>query len=158
MRVSSLFLGYALALAALVVLSDWATKTWVLGVFANPPYRIEITSFFNLVLTFNTGVSFSLFAQSNPRWILVGFSVAVCLGLGLWLWREPRPPLVASFGLIIGGALGNVYDRIFYGAVVDFLDFHIGGWHWPAFNLADSAITLGALIFLFDAFTSHNKQ
>ncbi len=158
MRVSALFLSYALALAAVVILLDWVTKTWILNIFAAPPYRIEVTSFFNLILTFNTGVSFGLFAQSDPRWLLVGFSVAVALGLGLWLWREPRFPLVAAFGLIIGGALGNVYDRIAYGAVVDFLDFHIGTWHWPAFNLADSAITLGAVIFLFDAFKSNRKS
>ncbi len=158
MKVSFLSLGYALSLAAVVILLDWASKTWILSVFANPPYKIEITSFFNLVLTFNTGVSFSLLADSNLRWLLICFSVAVCLGLGFWLWREPGPRLVASFGLIIGGALGNVYDRIIYGAVVDFLDFHVGQWHWPAFNLADSAITVGAAIFLWDAWKDHRRQ
>jgi signal peptidase II len=83
-------------------------------------------------------------------WLLTALALAVVAGLVTWLWRQPDPLLAVGVGLVSGGALGNVIDRIRLGAVVDFLDFYLGGWHWPAFNMADSAIAIGVGVLLFD--------
>ena len=118
-----------------------------------PPRVIEVTGFFNLVLAWNTGVSFSAFAGSGPagRWILVGVAVLICGFVLAWMGRTQRRLLIAGFAVIVGGALGNVIDRVIHGAVVDFLDFHLASWHWPAFNLADTAITLGVVAIIADS-------
>jgi signal peptidase II len=112
-----------------------------------------VTGFFNLVLTYNTGVSFGIFggaAAAWKPWALGGLALAVSVGLLYWLTRQPERLLALAVGLIVGGALGNALDRAHQPGVVDFLDFHLFGWHWPAFNLADSSIFLGVAILVFD--------
>ena len=142
-----------LPIALLVLLLDQATKWLMLLVVMAPPRIIEVTGFFNLVLAWNTGVSFSAFAGSGPagRWILVGVAVVICGFVLAWMGRTQRRLLIAGFAVIVGGALGNVIDRLIHGAVVDFLDFHLASWHWPAFNLADTAITLGVVAIIADS-------
>jgi signal peptidase II len=132
---------------------DQATKWWVVTIFMNPPRVVDVWPFFNVVMVWNRGVTFG-FLQDTPfwgQWALVGLSLAIVAILLLWLRRAETKWRAAAIGLIIGGALGNVIDRVHYGAVADFLDFHVTGYHWPAFNLADTAITLGVTIMFFDA-------
>lgn len=140
-----------LIVALLVFAADLATKEWMLSLIFDPPRRIELTGFFNLTPVWNRGVSFGLFAghQEWVPWILSAVAVAVAAGLLVWLRRARHPLLAVALGAVIGGALGNVVDRLRFGAVVDFLDFHISGYHWPAFNIADAAISLGVAMILF---------
>ena len=137
----------------MVLVLDQASKWLVLTQFMDPPRAIEVTSFFNLVLSYNDGVSFGLFSGSASvwkAWALGGLAVVVSAGLLYWLAREPERLLGLAVGLIVGGALGNALDRAHQPGVVDFLDFHLFGWHWPAFNVADSSIFLGVAILVFD--------
>jgi signal peptidase II len=145
-----------LVVAALVAIADQLTKAWVWGFFAaRPPDKppvVTVTSFFNLVLTGNRGMSFGLF-NDNAAANTVVFTVlaaVIVLGLLAWLWRANTVQLQVGIGFIIGGAIGNVVDRLSRGAVVDFLDFHLGEWHWFAFNLADAAICVGVAALLID--------
>ena len=144
----------ALALSAVIIVLDQASKWLILQVVMQPPRVIEITGFFNLVLTFNTGVSFGLFGNDSPwgPWLLSGLAVAIVIGLLIWLRQQTHLLPALAIGLIVGGALGNVIDRMHQPGVVDFLDFHVAGWHWPAFNIADSAITIGVALLLYDGF------
>jgi signal peptidase II len=140
--------------AALVVVADRLTK-WAALAWLQPGAPLEVTGFFNLVLVFNRGAAFS-FLANQPGW-QTPFFVAVALlasGIVSWmLWRDPSRRLLCSgLALILGGALGNLWDRLAYGHVVDFLDFHAMGWHWPAFNVADSAISVGAAILIAESF------
>ncbi len=132
----------AVAAAALDQLTKAAMAAWVTA-HGGP---IAVLPFANIVLVHNRGVSFGMFSDAPGwgRWVLVLVGVAIVAGLLLWLRRVTAPALAAALGLVVGGALGNLADRILLGAVVDFLDLHAGGWHWPAFNLADTAICLGA--------------
>ena len=141
---------FGLLLAAITVVFDQFTKALVLA-FLEPYQAVEWAPFLSCVLVFNTGISFGLFAGETAllRWVLIGLALAVSVLLTSWLYKEKRPRVASALGLILGGAIGNVVDRIFRHAVVDFLDLHIGGWHWPAFNLADSAITVGAVLYVF---------
>ena len=139
-----------LLLAAIIVVMDQFTKALVLA-FLEPYQAVEWAPFLSCVLVFNTGISFGLFAGETAllRWVLIGLALAVSVLLTSWLYKEKRLRVASALGLILGGAIGNVVDRIFRHAVVDFLDLHIGGWHWPAFNLADSAITVGVILYVF---------
>jgi signal peptidase II len=146
-----------LATAAVVAILDQLSKAAVLAHFAGRAFDADrMTPFFNLVLTFNRGMSFGMFnaGQANAGGLnALFFSLAAAVivaGLVYWLSRVSTPLLAVAIGLVVGGAIGNVVDRIRHGAVVDFLDFHIGYWHWPAFNLADSAICIGVAMMLFD--------
>ncbi len=149
-------MGLGLIAAVLVAVVDQLTKYWVLGFFAargGVPV-VEVTSFFNLVLTGNRGVSFGLFNNDSGMNIAI-FTVvaaAIVVGLLVWLRRAESALLRIAIGMVIGGAIGNVADRLMpsRGAVVDFLDFHLGDWHWFAFNIADSAICLGVAALLID--------
>jgi len=143
-----------LALALLVLVLDQISKTWVLANFRLMD-RQTVTSFFNLVLVFNPGASFSFLADAGgwQKW----FFVALALGISAWLLvmlrRHAAERLMpAALSLILGGAIGNVVDRLRFDAVVDFLDFHLAGYHWPAFNVADSAITVGVVLMLLHQF------
>ena len=142
-----------LALALLTMALDQISKWWIVNTVMNPPTVIPITPFFNLVLGFNRGVSFGMFGSHSDigRWLLTGLALAIAVALTVWLWRVQKPWLAAALGLIIGGAIGNVIDRINVGAVVDFLDFHAAGYHWPAFNVADMGITGGATVLIIDS-------
>ena len=141
---------FGLLLAAITVGLDQFTKALVLA-FLEPYQAVEWAPFLSCVLVFNTGISFGLFAGETAllRWVLIGLALAVSVLLTSWLYKEKRLRVASALGLILGGAIGNVVDRIFRHAVVDFLDLHIGGWHWPAFNLADSAITVGVVLYVF---------
>ena len=148
------------AASAAIVLADQLTKWLVLARFA-PGERIELTGFFNLVLVFNKGAAFSLFADA-PGWqtpLLVAFALGAAVIVSVLLVRSPgRRTFCAGLALILGGALGNLIDRLRFGHVVDFLDFHALGWHWPAFNVADSAITVGAALLILDGFRHHERR
>jgi signal peptidase II len=149
-------LGLGVAIAAVVVLLDQLSKAAVLDFFAGDGLNdsTRVAPFFNLVLTFNHGVSFGLFNAGDgagaDALIFSLVAAAIVVGLIWWLSRAATPLLAVAIGLIVGGAVGNVIDRIRLGAVVDFLDFHLGSWHWPAFNLADSAICIGVAALLLD--------
>ena len=112
----------------------------------------EVTGFFNLVLVWNHGMSFGLFAHSEQSrtLILLLVTLGIIGALCVWLWRNPPRHVALALGLIIGGGLGNIIDRLRHGAVVDFLDFHLAGWHWPAFNVADSCIFVGVVLLICD--------
>lgn len=138
-----------LMIAAGVIALDQLSKWAVLA--SLPLYAsIEITGFFNLVHVRNEGAAFSLLAD-QPGWQRL-FFIALALTVSafiLWWLKKPGPALQhTAFSLILGGALGNAIDRIVHGNVVDFLDFHAAGWHWPAFNIADSAIVVAAGILI----------
>jgi signal peptidase II len=135
----------ALALTALIVFADQLSKWWILQHVMMPPRIIEVTPFFNLVMTWNRGVSFGLFNNDSPYNALILSAVALAISafLLIWLARADRPVTAYGLGAVIGGALGNLIDRLRFGAVADFLDFHAWGYHWPAFNVADAAITIG---------------
>lgn len=142
----------ALLLIAAWYVLDQATKWWILEHVMKPPRAIEITSFFNVVLGRNTGVSFGLLTGiALPPWALALFSVGVAVLLLVWFGRATNPLVLTGLGLIVGGALGNATDRVRHGAVTDFLDFHVAGWHWPAFNMADVGIVCGVSFLVLDA-------
>jgi signal peptidase II len=149
-------MGIGLGVALLVAVADQLTKFWLLGFFAarsSGPPVVAFAPFFNLVLTGNRGMSFGLFnndASANIA-IFTVLAALIMLGLVIWLRRAETITLKIAIGLILGGALGNVIDRVMRGAVVDFLDFHLGEWHWFAFNLADAAICLGVASLLLDS-------
>jgi signal peptidase II len=139
-------------LAVLIVAADQLTKYFAVQYLAGQ--SIEVASFFNLVLVYNAGAAFS-FLSDAAGWQR-GLFIAVALVASVWivylLHRYPHQRLFAlALSLVLAGAIGNVIDRIVFGAVVDFLDFHARGYHWPAFNVADSAITCGAVLLVWDA-------
>ncbi len=141
-----------LTLAAAVVVADQMVKWWAIGVLGDEPYGIEILPVFNLVLVWNRGISFGMLGGGAlPPWLLGAIALGVTLALVIWLRKVETRLLAAAIGLVIGGALGNVIDRFRFGAVADFLDVHWGDYHWPAFNLADAAISVGVVILLIDA-------
>lgn len=159
-----------LILAAVLIVADQISKWWIVekvmrpdGVTDTPffsPVFIELTPFFNLVMTWNRGVSFGIFNNDGP-WnalALSALSVAIVIGLLVWLGKAQGRLISLALGAIIGGALGNVIDRVRWGAVADFLDVHAFGWHWPAFNLADSAITVGAILLILDSLFSRQNS
>jgi len=149
-----------LGLAFLVLVLDQITKWWVLTDLMNPPRVIEVLPFANLILVWNRGVSFGLFNTQSDYgpWILAALALAVSAVLAIWLFRGPERMVGWGIGLILGGALGNVIDRLVHGAVVDFVDLHLGGAHWPAFNVADSAITVGAALLILDSLFHRDKS
>jgi signal peptidase II len=119
----------------------------------SPAGGVAITGFLAIVLVCNRGMSFGMFNVGDPivPWILGALSIAVAIGLVWWLARAHRWMVIAGLGLVLGGAIGNLIDRFLYGAVVDFVLFHAGRWQFPAFNLADSAITLGVIALFWDS-------
>ena len=152
--------GLGVAAALVVIVLDQLSKWWILDIVMRPPRAIEITPFFNLVLVWNRGVSFGLFNEPGG-WnaiVLPVLALAIVALLLIWLARSDNRLTGLSLGLIIGGAIGNVIDRVRFGAVIDFLDVHAAGWHWPAFNVADSAITVGAALLIADALFSGAKS
>ncbi|MGF1630567.1 MAG: signal peptidase II [Kiloniellaceae bacterium] len=141
-----------LFIATAVLLLDQLSKWVILNLVMPPRGGIEVTGFFNLVLVHNRGVSFGMF-QSDSAWqpyFLIVVNVCVSLALLFWLRKQASGLLPYAIGLVVGGALGNAIDRLYQPGVVDFLDFHIAGWHWPAFNVADSAIVCGVALIVAD--------
>ena len=141
-------------IAAAILAVDRLTKILVLEAFA-PGERLQLTGFFNLVLVFNKGAAFSFLAGASG-WqtpVFATLSTVAAVVITVLIVRHPGNRLLcAALALILGGALGNLWDRLAWGHVVDFLDFHAAGWHWPAFNVADSAITLGAVLLIVESF------
>ncbi len=153
------FVRQALALAGAVFVLDQISKWVILDVFATGPRVIEVIGFFNLVLAWNRGVSFGMFGASDAvgTWALIGVAVVITAFLARWVMRAETRVTALSLALIIGGAVGNVVDRVRFGAVVDFLDFHVAGYHWPAFNVADSAITIGVAVLVLESLFDGRK-
>ncbi|MDR6826332.1 signal peptidase II [Bosea sp. BE271] len=143
------------AIATLALVLDQASKWLMLEVVMDPPRTIPVTPFFNLRLGFNTGISFGLFGDTLQRWpeLLAIFKLAVAIAFIVWASTTIDPYERFGLALIAGGALGNAVDRWRQGAVTDFLDFYWGDWHWPTFNGADIAISLGVVTILYASLT-----
>ena len=143
---------WALIFIVVVAVLDQISKQIMIGLIFEPPRVIELTSFFNLVPVRNTGISFGLFGGNSElaRWVLVSVAVIIMIALLIWLFRAGSKYITIALVLVIGGAASNVIDRTISGAVIDFLDFHAFGVHWPAFNIADSVIVLGTAMLLYD--------
>jgi signal peptidase II len=131
--------------AVIVAVLDQISKHALKGVLTERGNLEVIPGFFDLVIVWNRGVSFGMLGGNGalPPWVLSLVAVAISIVLFLWLRRVTFRLSAVAIGLVIGGAVGNVIDRALWGAVFDFADFHVGGWHWPAFNVADAAIVLG---------------
>lgn len=146
-----------LALAALVAALDQLSKFAIAGILT-AGVNIEVAPFFNLVLVHNRGAAFSLLSSASgwQRELFIALAVIASVWVVYLLRRHPRQTLFCfALSLILGGAIGNVIDRVLVGAVIDFLDFHLGAYHWPAFNVADSAITCGAALLVWESLRPH---
>ena len=135
--------GIGLLIATAIIALDQVSKVWLVD-YMNTHGQQAVTSFFNLVMVWNRGISFGMFAEKDARLFLIGMKLVISVLLLIWLARGQEKMLWLPLGMIIGGALGNVIDRVRWGAVADFFDFHLAGKHWHAFNVADSAIVIGA--------------
>ncbi|GAB4273871.1 MAG: signal peptidase II [Methylomicrobium sp.] len=148
-------------LSFLVLVLDQASK---LIVAANMALfeSIRILPFFNLTYVHNTGAAFSFLSEAGgwQRWFFAGLAFVISLVIMAWLARLERHEtlLAASLSLVLGGAVGNLIDRLAYGYVIDFLDVYYRDWHWPAFNIADSAITIGVVLMLIESFTNESHE
>lgn len=154
----SRFAKYGLVLALVVVVLDLASKAWMMALLQARGGMVDLLPVFKLVEVWNRGMSFGLFSDSGAKWALVGLALAISAGIVWWLrtagsWRQAM-----ALGLVLGGAIGNVIDRLRFGAVYDFLYFHVGDWYWPAFNLADSAITVGVALLVWDSLFEHGES
>lgn len=147
-------------LSFFAVIVDQATKAWVIGSVKGQA-GIELLPFLDIVYLENTGAAFSLLAQAGgwQRWFFILLALGVSVGLMVWL-RRIRGQTLLSIGLalVLGGALGNVIDRVMHGYVVDFIFFHWRTWYFPAFNIADTAISIGAGCLLLDAFLDGGRE
>ncbi len=144
------------ALSIVIVIADQLTKFAASSVLCcRPP--IELAPFFNLVLAHNPGAAFSFLAGQPgwQRWFFAVIALVAAIVISVLLVRHARQAgqrrFCAALALILGGAVGNLIDRVLYGYVVDFVDLHVSGWHWPVFNLADSAISIGAVLMIIDS-------
>jgi signal peptidase II len=149
-----------LTVTALVVVLDWYSKRWASA--ALELYRPqEVFAWLNMTLAHNYGAAFSFLSSAGgwQRWFFIVLSSVVSVVLLIWLLRLPRDEWLTGLGLalVLGGAIGNLIDRVQLGYVVDFVDVHYSGWHFPAFNVADSAITCGVILLLLDAFIMSRK-
>ena len=150
-----------LFLSLIILILDQITKTWVSSHLSfNQP--INILPHFDLRLLHNTGAAWSILADQGgwQRWFLSGLAIIVSIIIMVWLTRlnSKQRWLACALALILGGALGNVMDRIIYGYVVDFIDIYYQTWHWPAFNIADIAISIGAVMLLIDAIIFKHEE
>ncbi|MEK6708925.1 MAG: signal peptidase II [Pseudomonadota bacterium] len=148
-----------LMISTVIVALDLFTKHLVQSALAYGEH-MTITSFFNLVLTYNAGAAFSFLSDASgwQRWFFSGIAASASVLIVYLLRKHAAEKLFCmSLSLVLGGALGNLWDRITLGHVVDFLDFHISGYHWPAFNVADSAIFVGAMLLIVESFR-HKKE
>jgi len=145
--------------AGLSILLDQISKAMVLGYFTEPHMAIPVTPFFEMILTHNYGVSWGLFntgSQANAYVFSVLASI-ISMGLFIWMWQSRSRFMSIALGMIIGGAVGNVIDRLRFGAVVDFLHFYWKEYSFPVFNIADAAITIGVCLIFIDSFI-HPKE
>lgn len=154
----SVLLWYGLAV--LIIVFDQISKSAATSLldYASP---VEVTSFFNWTLLHNTGAAFSFLSEAGgwQRWFFVGISALVSLVIAVWIARLPRHFFwqLLALTLILGGAIGNLWDRLVLGYVVDFIQLHYGGYYWPAFNIADSAICVGAVVMVVDSIFGSGK-
>jgi len=148
--------GYKTLFLALAL--DQISK-WYLLTQSDLPFFSShtVTPFFNLVMVWNKGISFGMFSEHDQPWVLIALSLAIIALLVRWLYTAKNTRTTGAIGLIIGGALGNIIDRLRFGAVADFFDFHIDTYHWPAFNIADAAIVIGVVILCADSMFSARK-
>jgi len=150
-----------LGLAMIILIIDQFTKLWIVEQY-NYGVSDRISGFFNLVHVHNYGAAFSFLNNEGgwQRWGFSIFAVIVSLIIIVWIVRLSPDQKLEGYALafILGGALGNLYDRVTLGYVIDFLDFHWSGWHFPAFNIADSSITLGAILIIIDGILRHKKD
>jgi signal peptidase II len=148
-------------LTVLVVVLDQLTKQWASGALALYE-SIPVFPMFNITLAHNTGAAFSFLADAGgwQRWFFTGIAVVVSVVIVVWLMKLPRNERLqaAALALVLGGALGNVWDRMIHGYVVDFIDLYYQNWHWPAFNIADCAITIGAALLIWHSFFGQQKD
>jgi len=148
-------------ISLLLFAADRVTKIWIdrnIGAFDT---WTVIPGFFNIIHAENRGMAFSLMADWSSAWrsvFLIGVSAAVLLMVAVMLWQAQTRLQRGALALVLGGAAGNLYDRVARGSVTDFLDFYAGGYHWPTFNIADSAITVGALLLVFELLSSRGKH
>jgi len=164
LRVKKLFLVGTL-IAFLVAVCDLFTKRLIFSILESAPLlhnpqspEIKIFDFFSLVYVWNRGVSFGMFQNlMHSQIIFAVVQLSIAFILFFWLYKNDKPHITYALSLIIGGALGNAIDRIKNGAVADFLDFHVGIYHWPAFNLADSCVFIGVMIIIFEDFIFRKK-
>lgn len=155
----------AFGIAALVVVLDRLTKTVIENSVSAWDTYVVIPNFFNIIHTQNRGAAFGLLAEASAEWrgfVLVGLSLVVMVFVGALLWQSARPgggsvSLRLGLAFMLGGAVGNLWDRLLQGSVTDFLQFHVGAFEWPAFNLADTAISTGAGLLLLDLLR-HRRQ
>lgn len=144
-------------LSLLIVILDQATK-WLAEALLLPFQPVPLMPLLNLTLMYNEGAAFSFLANAGgwQRWLFAGFALVMTLALTFWLLRldKGERATAAALSLVIGGAIGNLIDRVQTGRVVDFIDFYVGTWHWPAFNVADSAISIGIVFLLVTSFRS----
>ncbi|MDQ2069378.1 signal peptidase II [Natronospira bacteriovora] len=147
--------------SAVIVVLDQITKLWAERAldFAQP---VNVLPFLNWRLLYNEGAAFSFLADAGgwQRWFFISLTTVVSIGIIAWLLYLPRRGegrLACGLAFILGGAVGNLIDRIAYGHVIDFIDVFYGSWHWPAFNIADSAITIGAILVIIDSFWPQRK-
>ena len=153
-------LKIGLLAAGTIVVSDQLTKWLIRDLVLDSVRRIEVTGYFNIVEVWNRGVSFG-FLANDSLWtphLLSALAIAIAAILGFWLRKAETLFVAIAIGIVIGGAFGNVIDRIIWGHVFDFLDFHIAGYHWPAFNVADSAISIGVILILLDGFIAKRQE
>jgi signal peptidase II len=161
-RPTGLYWIFGLSISAIILVLDQISKYWVLNILKlreQPLGHIELSNIFDLTFVWNTGVSFGLFSADNlmGRLLLSGFALGVMAVMAAWLWRAERRFMAVSLGLIIGGAAGNLIDRLRFGMVVDFLDFSDIHFIW-VFNVADASITIGVIVMLVDAFLVDDTQ
>lgn len=147
-------LRLGVGIAAVIFVVDLASKLWVLdGLALEATGPIRITPFLDFVLVWNRGVSYGLFQQDSDlgRWLLVGVTVVATIALATWMARTTSRLSAVALGLVVGGAVGNGVDRVVYGAVVDFVHFHVADFSWYVFNVADAAIVAGAVLIVIEA-------
>ena len=150
-----------LAMLLVVLITDQVSKAFIIDFMAGRGFHpLDVTSHVRVVMVWNRGISFGMLSQEGDivRWSLTALAFAVATGLMVWVTRQNGLWAIMGGGLIAGGAVGNAVDRIIHGAVADFIDLHAGGWSWPAFNVADSAITIGVVILVLNALLSPDRR
>lgn len=151
--------GFWFGLSALVIILDQLTKLWLVSVLP-PGDSFSVTGFFNFVHVYNEGAAFSFLSNAGgwQRWLFTALSLGISVWLAIMIWQHSGDRLQSlALSLVLGGALGNLIDRVRLGAVVDFLDAHWAGAHFPAFNVADSAITIGVLLLVWQQLTERKS-
>jgi len=152
-------IGFSVALLTLVL--DQASKLYTLFIYDLPVREpVRLMPFLDLIVVWNRGISYGLFQQHTEagRWALIAVSLLAAIGLSVWITRAGKRILAASLGLIVGGAIGNAIDRLAYGAVFDFIHFHVGSFSWYVFNIADAAIVAGVIGLLYDSFVLDKRR